>query len=709
MSDATVQARIGTRTLAVHAAALLGVMIAVAVIARVWFNRSVPTLQVIPDEMLYANTAEGIRSLDWVWIPNQPPNLLYPFLIAPAWLAGTMESTFEAAKAINVVLMSLTAIPVYLWARRLMSGAYALVAAGLTLLLPAFALTMTLMSENAVFPAFVLAAFALAWSVERPTRWRQLVALGAIGLACASRLQLVVLVPVLVTAILVKVLLDARAEGDWPLHKRLRPYVLTAALLVGAAVAYVAVTVALDEPLRAGLGGYGGTTQGNYDVGDAAHWAVLHLTELVFAAGVLPAAAFVLLLGRALRKRAPTPPAERALLAVGFSAVFWIAIELGAFVSGGFTQGWIQERYTFFVLPIFFLAFAAWLAQGLPRPPETTAVALLVPAVLLLTFPIERVAFFTLPANVLTMIPLVRLVELAPGGFNDVRLIMGAAVLVAGCLFVLVPRRFGTVALPAVVAAFLFLASYPLVTRMRGIARELEYYAVGPNPSWIDAAADGADVGFLTVPLPNEKDIFRVARETEFWNRSIGLHRPIAFGSDCVSPCATVDTTTGRIDLKPAASPYRYMLTHRDAPVVGDAVASSPPSIVSPLVLYRVEQPLRLAERVEGLYADGWMGADAVFTRYAGVPGLLEVVLSRTGWTGPSPPGHVTVDVTPLRGEGRSRTTGVVRSGRETTIRLTPPKPPFQIRVHVEPTFSPATYGGGDARQLGAQVAFGPP
>ena len=706
MSDATIQARIGTRALAVPAAALLGAMILVSVIVRVWFNRSVPTLQVIPDEVFYANTAEAISSLDWFWIPNQPPNLLYPFLIAPAWLLGSMEGTFEVAKTINVVLMSIAAVPVYLWGRRLMPGAYALIAAGLTLLLPAFALTMTLMSENAVFPAFVLAAFAVAWSLELPTRRRQVVALAAIGLACAARLQLVVLVPVLVTAIVVKVALDARAEGEWRLLERLRSYALTAALLAATAVVYVVGTVALGEPLRAGLGGYGGTAQGAYEVREVAHWAVLHLAELVFAAGFLPAAAFVLLFARALRRRAPSPPAERALLAVGSSAVIWVAVELGAVVSGGFTGGFLQERYTFFVLPILFLAFAVWLAQALPRPPEPTTLGLLIPAVLLFAFPIERVAVFTLPANVLTMIPLVRLVELAPGGFNDVHLLMGAAVLVAGCLFVFVPRRLGTVVLPAAVAAFLLLASYPLITRMRGIARELEYYAVGPNPSWIDGAVDGADVGFLTVPLPNEKDMLRIALETEFWNRSIGRHRPIAFESDCVSPCATVDAMTGRINLKPGASAYRYMLTHRDVPVVGDAVASSPPSVVSPLVLYRVEQPLRLASRVEGLYPDGWMSADAMFTQYAGAPGPLELVLSRTGWPGPSPPGRVTVDVRPLRGGAGTRTMGVVRSGRETTIRFSPPQPPFQVHIHIEPTFSPAAYGGGDARQLGAQVGF---
>jgi asparagine N-glycosylation enzyme membrane subunit Stt3 len=61
---------------------------------------------------------------------------LYPVLIAPAWLAGSMHTTYLLAKAINAVLMSLVAIPVYLWGSRTAPRSYALVAAALTLLLP---------------------------------------------------------------------------------------------------------------------------------------------------------------------------------------------------------------------------------------------------------------------------------------------------------------------------------------------------------------------------------------------------------------------------------------------------------------------------------------------------------------------------------------------------------------------------------------------
>ena len=105
-------------------------------------------------------------------IRGLPPyaRTLYPVLISPAWLADSVESAFTAAKAINTVLMTLACVPLYVWARRFLSEGWSLVAAGLLLLLPAFAYTATLMTESAFLPLFVLAlAFARALETRRPS------------------------------------------------------------------------------------------------------------------------------------------------------------------------------------------------------------------------------------------------------------------------------------------------------------------------------------------------------------------------------------------------------------------------------------------------------------------------------------------------------------------------------------------------------------
>ena len=49
-------------------------------------------------------------------------SLLYPLLLAPAWFADSMNTTYGVAKGITAGAMALTAVPVYLWGRRLVPG-----------------------------------------------------------------------------------------------------------------------------------------------------------------------------------------------------------------------------------------------------------------------------------------------------------------------------------------------------------------------------------------------------------------------------------------------------------------------------------------------------------------------------------------------------------------------------------------------------------
>src|SRR5436305_5512289 len=115
-----------------------------------------------------------------------------------------MSTTYGLAKAINAVLMTATVVPLYFWARRLVSPLYGLVAVALVLLMPSLTYSGMLMTENAFLPAFVLAAFAMALALERPNFWRQVFAFATILLATAVRYQGLVLLLVLPTAIVLK-------------------------------------------------------------------------------------------------------------------------------------------------------------------------------------------------------------------------------------------------------------------------------------------------------------------------------------------------------------------------------------------------------------------------------------------------------------------------------------------------------------------------
>jgi hypothetical protein len=120
--------------------------------------------------------------------------------------------------------------------------------------------------------------------------------------------------------------------------------------------------------------------------------------------------------------------------------------------------------------------------------------------------------------------------------------------------------------------------------------------------------------------------------------------------------------------------------------------------------------PLRLESALQGAAQDGWMGSAAVYTAYGPQrrpPRAVEIVLSRHNWGGPDVPGHVRVAVRPI-GAARPAAvrTGVLHSSKELRYVVPAPRPPFRVRISIEPTFSPADFGLPDQRQLGAIPSF---
>src|SRR5262245_23716433 len=187
------------------AAIALGGMLLVSVVVRLWLSRKIVTPWIMIDELIYSEMAKSFSTSGHFLVRDAPASLntvVYPALISPAWWAHPMSTTYGLAKAINVVVMTATAIPLYLWARRVVAPVFALLTVALTLLMPSFVYTGTLMTENAFLPAFVLATFAFALALERPTLLRQAAALAAILLAIGIRYQGLVLLLVLPMAIL---------------------------------------------------------------------------------------------------------------------------------------------------------------------------------------------------------------------------------------------------------------------------------------------------------------------------------------------------------------------------------------------------------------------------------------------------------------------------------------------------------------------------
>jgi hypothetical protein len=692
-----------------------------ALVVRLVLADRIVTPWIMIDELIYSELAKNFGDHGEFLLRDSASNfynVAYPILIAPAWLTESVETAYSVARVINVVVMVSAAVPVYFWGTRLMSAGYALLAAALVLLMPSLTYTGMLMTENAFLPTVVSACFAIALTLERPTLFRQALALTAIALTCLVRPQGLVLLPVYLTALALKLAFDLRASGSARgvryVRDELVRFLPTALALVFLAGGYVVVKALQGAGLETGLGAYGGVVNIDYDISDAANWVVDHFAEIGLSVAIIPVSALVILFGLSVRGWASSP-AERAFVAVAASAFVLVVIQAATFASRFSFR--IEERNMFSVAPLLFLALSLWLARGLPRPPLLTAIAALVPAALLFSLDLRSLLNIGILSDTFGLIPLLRLSQLIEGGVDWVERLMWAGGLAAALAFALLPRRLANVVLPAGVALFLLLSSYSVFGSIRDHARATLALTSTSNPSWIDERIGSrSDAAFLYGATTEPFGEAQIMWQTEFWNRSVGTiyvlgpPEPGLTGSP-----ASLHPVSGRIVPQPdRGSPsanIRYAIVPTNLQLAGSLIAQQ-----GRLSLYRIDPPMRLATYLGGVQPDGWMSSIAALNHYS-IPsrrGRLQVRLSRQGWAAPSPPGQVTikvgrlVDVGGLPGIGRvtAARTGTIRSGTARRFTIPTPRIPYRLEIHVEPTFSPANYGQADTRQLGAQVAI---
>jgi hypothetical protein len=602
--------------------------------------------------------------------------------------------------------MTLAVVPVYLWARRLLPPLGQLAMVALLLVMPTGLYVSALVTENAFFPAFLLAAFALAVALERPTIRTQLLALAAIGLACSIRLQALVFALIVPSAIGVKVALDLRSSGGRPsgeaIGRELRRFLPTLAASVAVVCAYGIYQLVVGGTLSKGLGIYAPAVDlHHYSAGRAFRWILYHFAALAIVVGFIPFSAMILYVGAVWRKEVETTAAERAFAAVSTSAVIWLTVQVGIFASNRAER--ISERYMFHVEAILLLALLVWIHRGAPR--RRPLLAVLLPLALIVTLPLEQLlANPGVLSETFGFLPLVRIWHRL--GFEELRIALAALVLIAALIVVALPFRVLRVAAPAVVFAYLAVASLAIVGPLRAYARGFHAsVGIGNDPSWIDHAVPrGAGLDVLYTGEADTTLATLQLRLLHFWNRRVTIvHELSPLVMCCMAQLpARIDSTTGEVVLSGASRPQGYVVALPDIGLGETLVRRSDGA-----ALYRINKPLRIRESVSGLYPDGWMGTDAKYARFVAAPPAtrLFVRVSRDGWAGPSKPAATRVEIVRL-GQVIVRRRYVVRSAVGRTFVFVPPRPPFEVRVHVASTFSPSDSGKSDSRQLGAQVSF---
>jgi hypothetical protein len=681
-------------------------------VVRIWAGSRVEAPILLCDEFIYAELAESFADEGKLLLRGEPSyqSLLYPVLLAPAWLASSVETTYELAKAINAALLTAAAVPVYVWSRRLMSRGWALLAPALTLLMPAQLYSGLLLTESAFLPAFLLATYAVARAIELPTGRRQLLALAAIALACGVRIQGLVLLVILPTAVLAAEVLDARIAppGRRFSRERLSRWWPTAALLVVAASVYVIAQLARGTSFSEGFGSYQDVVTRGYSLEEGWRFGRLHLAALAISVGLVPLSALIVLATRAVTDPLQVNVQQRALLVVVTASAFWLSVEVGLFLSE--FGGSIAERYIFHVAPLLFLVLAVWLAEGLPRPRLATAVGAAFPVALVLIEPLSHFLATDLLPSSFTLFAFFRLSD-ALSGVDEVVWAWRFGGLLAAVAFAVLWRPLAKVVIPVGISVFLLLAQRPGDEHLVRQSERVRFApGVGANPSWVDdRIGPDTPVDFLHTPTPDGAlTSSTIVLQLKFWNRSLESVINVGTPEACPLPerTATIDPMSGVIAVP--GRPVTHVVAENGLDLAGAELARE-----GPLALYRVSSPVSLGSTRDGIYADGWTSGEAAITQYRtsrGRAGRARLGISRSGWTGPDVPGVVTIRIGPVEGSGIARPTTsrsfVIHSSQSRIVTLPTPKPPFRIEVSVNPTFSPADFGLSDSRRLGVQFDY---
>ncbi len=503
------------------------------------------------------------------------------------WLSADLEGAYPWFKLVNALFFSLTAIPVYLLARRLVSAWWAVLAAGLAVAIPSSISVGTVMTESIAFFTAAVALYATMLALERPTARRQLLLLAAIATAFLTRSQLGVLYVGWLLAL----------GLHWWIHPAARPpsrsdlrRLWPSALPLVAAFGLLISRIAAGSSPRDSLGAYWELWRG-YSPFGVTKWVVYHLADIEIYLAVIPLAVTPIVLVRLIRAGRGGSVVDSA-----FASLFLAANATGLLVVAAFTSTpWgydrLHDRYAFYLLPLWLLVFGVWLAAGMPRPLVATAVgcaiALVLPAILPFRQLANEAGIDTVPGALWVW---VEQQVAGPGPLSGSRLL---AVFVVGLLvaMVILPRRAGP-ALAATVLAVLLVTSVLAWERLID-APEDAVFAGGLERSWIDEAVrEDARVTKLYIDTECGSALIGHALFlTEAFNESVDRAAYVGDSTPDGLPIERVDVGSGGALLLSPGNPLtaEYVFTHPGMELTGEQVATG---TNAGLVLWRVDGPV---------------------------------------------------------------------------------------------------------------------
>jgi hypothetical protein len=540
---------------AVSVSIVLAFIVSTAVVVHLVFASESPNPWVFPDELRYAELAKSIAGLGLPQIRGEVTfdfGPAYPVLIAPAWaIFDDPQPAYALAKIINVIVLSLTAIPSYFLARRFVASGRALGVAALAVSIPSLLYSGLLMTEVLLYPTFVLGLYGVVVALERPSVSNQLLTWVVIGFACAVKILALALGLAFLLAIgLLAALRSLSPKNGGVEFARYWPTALIVGAVGGAAIA--TSTAGGGGPLA--LFGIYEDRLRSVDWLETPWWIALHLAELDLFLVVTPFATTILVLVEAFRRDATVQAQVFAVTTLASTSMLLLAVGVYSSDSAPSPYGYAtgaaaNERATFVLAPLFFIGFVLWLEEW--RRSHRKVVLALVVCVAAAAPALIPLELFAAPGNIV-----IQALALTPWWGAEEYVFWPVGVLVATALvsmaFLLgVRRNVSELALVAPVAVGLLAVTMISQTTLADSSRRARRVALPPNPTWVDDAVGPAShVSVLWYEPPGH--LFAVNAErhrmlwfTEFFNRSVGtifeIGTPIAYGRELPSVSVRLD------------------------------------------------------------------------------------------------------------------------------------------------------------------------
>jgi len=359
---------------------VLAAIVTVAAGFRILLTRAETLPHVFGDELLYTDLAKSIALYGKPLVRGDLDlghSVLYPLVLSPAYkFAADGADAYVVAKTLNAVALSLTAIPTYLLARRVVSHGWSLGVAALVVVEPWTAYAALTMTESVFLPVFTACALLLVRMLERPVPSRQLAVLGGLAVLVGIRPQALVFVGSAVAAVAIRGFLSGGVRRALEQH---------AFLLGGLALAGITGLIALAVGLPVPAGSARQLLIPRYSPFDLIKWTFWNLAIYELALGVIALAAFPLALRGLLRRSAS--PAEHSIGAVALALSAGVLLSVAVISANRrYGLGILHERNLFYATPLVLICLAHWLAHGFERPKLLTApvvaIACLLPATL---------------------------------------------------------------------------------------------------------------------------------------------------------------------------------------------------------------------------------------------------------------------------------------------------------------------------------------